>query len=389
MEQAAEEHLMMEGGDYASIEGDHALTEGRIASTEGGHVLTGGRLLASGAYGCVFIPPLRCEGEETTYVDYKGERTVDKLMTEDQAEKEMTVSALIRSRMPLWKNYVIVATSICTPAPKHKQVDPDYSECSLIEEGHLKRMKLLRMRYGGTPLQSYRMDFQSHSFFDFVTHLLEGVALLSLSRIVHMDLHMGNILVDSANVPRIIDVNLSVDVRNHTNLLKRLTHVYSPVYMQESPDNAILVGAQQGISGQVVINDIMRFKSILVTVRSVLGISEREQRASIEAFYKSSPVAQRGDIVAWFSFYWRLCDSWAIGCGIVWLISRLNLWKSFVEGPYALYQANLIKVLRRMCEMNPKKRIDAVQALAMLDPDNFVVRTYGKKWLTIVDKFTS
>ena len=200
---------------------------------------------------------------------------------------------------------------------------------------------------------------------------------------------MGNILVDSANVPRIIDVNLSVDVRNHANLLKRLTHVYSPVYMQESPDNAILVGAQQGISGQVVINDIMRFKTILVTVRSVLGISEREQRASIEAFYKSSPVAQRGDIVAWFSFYWRLCDSWAIGCGIVWLISRLNLWKSFVEGPYALYQANLLKVLRRMCEMNPKKRIDAVQALAMLDPDNFVVRTYGKKWLAIVDKFTS
>ena len=80
MEQAAEEHLMMEGGDYALTEGSHVLTEGRIASTEGSHALTeggkaftGGRLLASGAYGCVFIPPLRCEGEETTYVDHKDE----------------------------------------------------------------------------------------------------------------------------------------------------------------------------------------------------------------------------------------------------------------------------------------------------------------------------
>ena len=162
--------------------------------------------------------------------------------------------------------------------------------------------------------------------------------------------------------------------------------MYSPTYTQESPDNAILIGAQRKMNGMVVINDIMRFKAILVTIRSVLGVSEKEQRDSMVTFYKTSPSAQSGDLVRWFRLYWRVCDSWAIGCVIVWLISRLSLWQSFVEGPYATYQASLIKVLRKMCDTNPKERIDAVQALNMLDPSNFIVRTYGKEWLAVVNK---
>ena len=344
---------------------------------------TGGRMLASGVYGCVFIPPLRCEGE-TRPPPHQG-KTIDKLMTEAHAVIEFAVAERIR-QIPLWKNYFIVSESMCTPAPKNKQVETDLDECKVVDPEHLKRMRLIRMTYGGTPLPSYRMNFQSHSFYDFVIHMIESVALLNLSRVAHMDLHMGNILVDKANTPRLIDFNLSIDLKADQNLKKRLSHMYSPTYTQESPDNAILIGAQRKMNGMVVINDIMRFKAILVTIRSVLGVSEKEQRDSMVTFYKTSPSAQSGDLVRWFRLYWRVCDSWAIGCVIVWLISRLSLWQSFVEGPYATYQASLIKVLRKMCDTNPKERIDAVQALNMLDPSNFIVRTYGKEWLAVVNK---
>jgi hypothetical protein len=38
-------------------------------------------------------------------------------------------------------------------------------------------------------------------------------------------------------------------------------------------------------------------------------------------------------------------------------------------------------ILRKMCAIHPVDRIDCVEALEMLDPNNFVLRNYGKAWL--------
>jgi hypothetical protein len=97
-----------------------------------------------------------------------------------------------------------------------------------------------------------------------------------------------------------------------------------------------------------------------------------------------SKAAKAGDEVAWFNNYWRTIDSWAIAVNIIDLISKLSLWPEF-SNTLNKVRGRLFPVLRRMCEINPKRRIDCVQALNMLSPNSFIIRKYSKDWLAKVN----
>jgi serine/threonine protein kinase len=245
------------------------------------------------------------------------------------------------------------------------------------------------MDYGGLPLSQYSMNFHKFPFINFAKHLLEGVALMSLFVIAHMDLHTGNILVSSENVPRIIDFNLAVDVQDQSDLENRISNTYKLNLMQETPDN-LLVNAQARrlqdkdmsipASNQLV-EDMIADKRILRTMRTVLGITGDEQREGMLEFLNVSKAAQTGSMVLWFNSYWRKNDSWACAANLVTLISRMSLWNSFAEGEFSHHSAKLIAVLKKMSHTNPITRYDAVQGLAELDPQNVIIRTYAGPWL--------
>jgi serine/threonine protein kinase len=331
------------------------------------------------------MPPLVCKDEDAPKLTNKS---IDKLTSIGTAEHEYSIAKRIET-LPLWKNYFLIAESICEPAPATKQPDKSFMDCKLgdspINPDHMDRYRLLRMTYGGRSLASSRIDFSKHSFYDFAKHMIEGGAILTLFGIAHIDLHGANYVLDEENVPRAIDFNLAVDVKRINN---RLSHSYMPELTQISPDNS-LVKAPENLRGPPAIRDILKEKRNIHILSTVLGITVKEQYRQLDQFYKTSKAIQRGDVRKWFAHYWRVQDSWAIGYLLTNLLSEMSRWPSFAQSDYASHSQKLLPVLRDMCALSPRLRIDCVQALHRLEPNHYIFRTYpkSKEWLIKVSTF--
>jgi serine/threonine protein kinase len=207
---------------------------------------------------------------------------------------------------------------------------------------------------------------------------------MNLFGVVHRDLHQGNVLVDTYNVPRIIDFNLSVSVRSSTKVgVSDLSHKHDIGITQEPPDSTLVNAIVHGENPMTVIQDVCFKKPVLSKVSALLGFSKRDMYDSLVRFYKKSKSMRSGDMEKWFSLYYRVIDSWAIGVMLVELIHKLSLWPAFA-GTIRGVVRELIPVLRNMCAVSPMERIDCVQALHLLDPGHIVLRRYGAKWLEIV-----
>lgn len=346
-------------------------------------ILTGGKLIDKGMYGCIFTPALKCKNAPDT-LDADDDMidtspTVTKLILTDSANNEYFISKAIR-QIPLWKNYFIVSESICDPAPVQK--DKDLDKCELLSDYTLSDFKLLTMPYGGTSLTTYRIDINKFDFMKFVIHIIEAGAILNLFGVVHRDIHQGNILIDTSQIPRIIDFNLAISV-SANNVSNKLDHMYNYATAQEPPDSTLVNAISLGYNPERVIDSIINKKPILKKIRNILQIQANEQKEELETFYKTSKSVKSGNNAKWFTTYWRTIDSWAIAVNIIDLLSKLSLWNEFYVKLDRI-RPLLFPVLTKMCHTNPLKRIDCVQALHALDPNSFIIRKYSKSWLNKV-----
>jgi serine/threonine protein kinase len=344
---------------------------------------SGGRLLDQGLYGCVFAPSLACQsGTEEKLGSYETSAQLSKIIPVEDAEQEFKISKQIH-RIPFYKQYFAVSESICVPSPSQSR-EKDLRKCDVLDENQLNEMRLLRMPYEGKILNVVQLSAHSFHLKTFATHLIAGGALMNLFGIVHRDLHQGNILVDSYNVPRIIDFNLSIAVRSSSKITADdLLHKYDYTISQEPPDSTIVNAVARGHPVGQVIQSIAFRKPVIQKIVSVLGVSKQEIYRTLIDFYKISKAIRSGDIEKWFSLYYRVVDSWAVGVCLADLIFKLSLFPEF-DSKIKPVIRELVPILRKMCEVNPMKRIDCVQALQLIDPNHIVIRKYGKKWLDIV-----
>jgi serine/threonine protein kinase len=343
-------------------------------------MLSGGKLFDEGMYGCIFTPPLDCEDKSKNPSSETSDTTLSKLILTPAANHEWTVMKKIQ-KIPLWKNYFIASeSSPCIPASIQK--DKDLNNCEVLKDHKLSNFRIINLPYGGVPLTTYRINLKSFDFMNFIIHFIEAGALLNLFGIVHRDIHQGNILIDQEQVPRIIDYNLSILVNGIINL-SMLKHKYDYNLGQEPPDSTIVNAVQLGYNYQKVIDSIIQKKSIMKKIRNILGVSEITQMNDLETFYLKSKSLKTGDEVAWFNNYWTKIDSWAIAVNIVDILTKLMLWPEF-STTFKKISPKLIPVLRKMCEVDPRKRADCVQALNAISPNSFIIRKYAKPWLAKV-----
>lgn len=348
--------------------------------------MQGGRLIDQGLYGCVFTPALKCKGS-TSKTDREDpfHPPVSKLILTEDAEQEFAVSEIIR-RLPDWNRYFAVSESMCEPSPK--QTEKEMDECEILNDLPLSEFRILSMPFRGTPVYRHRFQIKDFDFISFVRHLLEAGSMLAIFGIVHRDLHLGNILVDHKQVPRIIDFNLSVRFLVDSITPSLISHTFKPQLIQEPPDSALVMGISAGHSAERVIQSIMRNKWILTKIQSLFGISKEDMTETLRDLCKRSRSIQHGDTVGWFRTYWSKIDSWSIGVMIMDRMSTFSLWPEF--GPMIESARTIIHpILRKMCSIHPAERIDCVQALQMLDPNNFVLRKYGKAWLEKIKEMGS
>lgn len=342
-------------------------------------MLSGGKLIDEGLYGCIFSPPLICKDKPKQITKPSDKLTYSKLIMAKYAEREFGVGKLI-SQLPLWRNYFVVSESICSPAVN--QIDKDMDKCGVIDKHKLSQFKILKMPFGGQPLTGYRFNLKTFDFIAFTKHIIEAGALLNLFGVVHRDIHHGNILVDNHGVPRIIDFNLSIFIeQNVTSCM--LKHQYNYITAQEPPDSTLVNAIYYGYNSDTVINSIIYKKPIIKKIINILGISQNDMLTSLEMYYNKSKYMQEGNDVEWFKNYWRTIDSWAIGVNLLDLISKLLLWSEFSD-ILRQFKSKLFPILKGLCAVTPMDRIDCVQALHYLDPNNFIIRKYAKSWLSKV-----
>lgn len=346
---------------------------------------TGGKLLSKGAYGCVFTPPLRCKINNNISSAPISNSTTDnmisKILTKNEAVLESSITQRI-THIPLWKNYFVVSESVCkTPAPRTGQLEEDIDKCSMLKGKRLDSFSLLTMQFGGIPLSMYKFNLHTFSLFDFVSHLLEAVSLLTVYGITHRDLHDNNILVDKNGVPRIIDFNVSIDTTRPIRV-NEIRHVANFTIYQESPDSALINAVAEGIHVNTVIHRIAQSR-IFDIFESTLDIDRHMIKEQLYDYYNTSKYVQAGDDAKWLSVYWTKQDSWSIGIILLQMITKLSLWPEFVKSnQYKDNKDILFAIIHGLCQINPRSRITCIEALAKFNPESDILKIKGvNKWL--------
>jgi len=124
----------------------------------------GGKVIASGGYGCVFDPALKCLGSSR-----REKNKISKLMIERHALKEyeeiLTIREKLKNILDYEDYYLLNGSNICKPAKLTKTDINSFKEkCTALPKENIDKdninskldeMMLLNMPYGGLPLDDY------------------------------------------------------------------------------------------------------------------------------------------------------------------------------------------------------------------------------------------
>ena len=191
----------------------------------------GGRVLASGGFGCIFSPALKCKGSTTRE---KGK--ISKLMTQRHAKEELEEINKISKKTRSIKNngdyFLLRDATLCEPE-KISNIDlEDYSKkCSALNKiditksnvnDNLDKLMLLNMPDGGLAVDDYIYTQRSYNtIYDVHTKLIElfknGVIPMNSKNVFHCDIKDSNVLVDDSSSTklktRLIDWGLATIYR--------------------------------------------------------------------------------------------------------------------------------------------------------------------------------
>ena len=189
----------------------------------------GGRVLASGGFGCVFTPALKCQGSTR-----REKNKVSKLMIEKyaiQEYEEINKYKKILETIPNHQDYFLLYDiSICKPSKLTISDLQNFKKCTALPKKNitkqninksLDKVMVLNMPNGGLPVDDYLYDngsFQKmyNLHIGLVKLLKNGILSMNKKNIYHCDIKDANILVDTKSTnneikTRLIDWGLSCE----------------------------------------------------------------------------------------------------------------------------------------------------------------------------------
>jgi serine/threonine protein kinase len=188
----------------------------------------GGKVIASGGFGCVFSPALKCEGKTE-----REPNKVSKLMTEKHALQEYEEINNIKKKLeniPDYTDFFLLSDiSICRPAKLTNEDLKRFSQnCSALPKNNITRKNVnksldkimaLNIPNGGVAVERYlytndtfRQIFDLH--ISLVKLLKKGIIPMNKKNIYHCDIKESNVLVDTRTSElksRLIDWGLSTE----------------------------------------------------------------------------------------------------------------------------------------------------------------------------------
>ena len=192
------------------------------------NVLKGGKAIASGGYGCVFSPALKCEGSKK-----REKNKISKLMTEKHTIKEYEEIEKVRSRLkniPNYADYFLVNDiTVCKPEKLTKFDLAQYKKkCRALPKDKifedninqsLDKLLLLNIPNGGVPIDDYNYNSGSFSKWyktssNLIKLLKNAILPMNKQNYFHCDIKDSNILIKETNDEfkmRLIDWGLSTE----------------------------------------------------------------------------------------------------------------------------------------------------------------------------------
>ncbi len=353
--------------------------------------MDGGALIAQGAYGCVFDEPLECKRKSK-----KDKSTKVAKLTEDiDAEQEISIGNLLR-KSPLADNYFILPDpESCAVKPFDKQTEEDIDDCNFLDRVDLKFTRQIYMEYGGKPMYTINLHPNRFDLLKFMIHMLEAAGSLLLAGVCHYDIHPGNILFDTKGAARLIDFGMAfkgptvkksvIDLRWKVLRFGTPEHTDHWISNQEAPEITIINAvANNDYSLEDAMKKTIYTKDIFAQLsKPMFGVSRQNQMKEFEAFWKTSKACQERDWVKFFRTYWSIFDSWALGTLFLAYLQKQLTFLTFAKSEvWTEKQVPIQTALRGMLEINPRKRLDSIEALALIDPGNHWLKRFGSSWLS-------
>ena len=344
----------------------------------------GGKLLGQGVYGCAFSPPLKCV-VRTKKVS--PGRKVGKITSTEAAQKEFTVSKTLE-KLPHAESYFTLIESLCSPASRGKQTEKDLPKCDAITRLNplFLRMSQVTMPFAGTPLALTPQRVATIDFFAISRHLLEAGTLLLTARVIHADIHMMNVMVNSRGGATLIDFGQawSVDELSLANVSKRF-HAFDPRIGQNPPECCVIDGLTEvnPPSLQTILNRMRDQNPLFQLMQQLFQIPVDKQIATLKRFIDSSWSFQEENWFTFYKLYWSKFDAWAIGVNIIVLYVGLLSDPAFERsedfrrmGPMPL------RVCKGLLSLDPGLRMDCAEALAIWAPESPILQLPAVKgWL--------
>ena len=188
----------------------------------------GGKVIASGGYGCVFNPALKCEGSKK-----RETNKISKLMTERHATQEYEEINSIKEKLDSIPNYedffLLYDTTLCRPSKLTASDLAEFNDkCSALPKDNITKTNInskldqvltLNMPNGGLPIDdfiyengSFQRIYEVHT--KLVKLLKHGIIPMNKRNIYHCDIKDSNILADDTGIEiktRLIDWGLSLE----------------------------------------------------------------------------------------------------------------------------------------------------------------------------------
>ena len=179
----------------------------------------GGEALASGGFGCIFKPALRCKGSDTRI------NGVSKMSLERHGKQEMLEIGRIKDKLKGVKNYqhhYLLDVEMCAPekltSEDMKQFD---KKCYALSRHNINeknvnsrigRLSILNMPDAGLDLKDWLLSdgkITKEKIFllndIMVDMIVNGVRPMNTAGVIHHDLKDRNIMIDKDLHARIID----------------------------------------------------------------------------------------------------------------------------------------------------------------------------------------
>jgi hypothetical protein len=217
----------------------------------------GGEVVASGGFGCIFIPALKCENEPRDY------NKISKLMTEKHANDEYkTIQQFkhVLQSIPNYSDYFLLdGFSICKPAKLTRDDLKKYNKkCKALTKKDIKarnvnssltKLLTLNMPNGGVDVDKFiDRHFDSANLIrlnnSLINLLVNGIVPMNKLHVYHGDIKESNMLVQTTSTglstgltTRLIDWGLSFVRQNTKGIPKK---IYRRPFQYNVPFSSVL-----------------------------------------------------------------------------------------------------------------------------------------------------